>query len=236
MNKSETRVAIVTAAGRGIGAACARELAGAGYRVSLLSPSGAAEELARELGGIGFTGSVTEPTDLERLIGGTVQRFGRIDALINNTGRPPSGELLEIPDDDWLRGLDLVLLSVVRMSRLITPVMLEQGKGSIVNISSFVAFEPDSMFPVSAPMRAALGSFAKLYADRYAPSGIRMNNLLPGFTDSYPTRPELEALIPMRRYATVQEIAATARFLLSDDAGYITGQNIRVDGGLTRSV
>ena len=231
-----TKTAIVTAAGKGMGAAIATELAAVGYRVAIMSPSGAAENLARSLGGLGFTGSVTEVADLRRLVSETQRQLGRIDAVVNHTGHPPKGPLLELTDEDWHQGLDLVMLNVVRMSRLVTPIMQEQGGGAIVNISTFAVFEPDPVFPISASLRAALSSFTKLYADRYAAENIRMNNLLPGFIDSLPERAEWKARIPMERYGTVQEIAKTTRFLLSDDAGYITGQNIRVDGGITRSV
>jgi NAD(P)-dependent dehydrogenase (short-subunit alcohol dehydrogenase family) len=162
--------------------------------------------------------------------------YGRIDAVVNNTGHPPKGDLLTISDEDWHGAMDLVLLNVVRMARLVTPIMATQGGGTIVNISTYTAFEPDLAFPVSSSLRAALGDFAKLYADRYAGDGIRMNNVLPGFTESYPEAPENVARIPMGRYATIEEIAAAVAFLVSKDAGYITGQNLRVDGGLTRSI
>ena len=232
----EPKTAIVTAAGRGIGAAIARELHTASYRLALLSASGNAETLAAELGGIGLTGSVTDPAALERLVTTAMDTYGRIDAVVNNTGHAPKGDLLEIPDADWHTGLDLLLLNVVRMARLVTPIMQAQGGGAIVNISTFAAFEPDLAFPVSSSLRAALGAFTKLFADRYAADGIRMNSVLPGYVDSYPDSAALREKIPMQRYGTVEELAATVRFLLSDEAGYLTGQNIRVDGGLTRSV
>jgi NAD(P)-dependent dehydrogenase (short-subunit alcohol dehydrogenase family) len=230
------QVAIVTAAGRGMGAAIARELANNDYLLALMSPSGAAVELAKSLDSLGLTGSVTNPADLQRLVDQTMQQYGRIDAVVNHTGHPPKGVLLEIPDEDWHIGLDLVMLNVVRMARLVTPIMQTQGGGAIVNISTFAVFEPEATFPVSAAIRAALASFTKLYADQYAPDGIRMNNVLPGFIDSLPATEERRRRIPMGRYGTVTEIAKTVRFLLSSEAGYITGQNIRVDGGLTRSV
>lgn len=230
------KVAIVTAAGKGVGAAIASELAAAGYRVSLLSNSGGALRLAQDLGGIATTGSVTEPSDLANLVDSTMETFGQIDAVVNNTGHPPKGELLEIPDADWHLGLDMLVLNVVRMARLVTPIFLQQGGGAIVNISTFSAFEPELSFPVSSTLRSGLASFTKLYANRYAEFGIRINNILPGYMDNYPERAENIAKIPMKRHGKVQEIARTVRFLLSDDAGYITGQNIRVDGGLTRSI
>ena len=230
------KVAIITAAGKGIGAAIARELAASGYQVSLLSNAGGAIELAKELDGIGLTGSVTEPADLATLVDSTMDTDGRIDAVVNNTGHPPKGELLEISDDEWRLGLDLILLNVVRMARLVTPIFLQQGGGAIVNISTFSAFEPELAFPVSSTLRAGLASFIKLFANRYAEAGIRINNVLPGFMDNYPESKENLAKIPMKRYARVEEIAQTVRFLLSDEAGYIIGQNIRADGGLTRSI
>jgi NAD(P)-dependent dehydrogenase (short-subunit alcohol dehydrogenase family) len=230
------KVAIVTAAGKGVGAAIARELAEVGYQVSLMSNSGGAITLAQELGGIGMTGSVTEPADLKKLVDSTMETYGRIDAVVNNTGHPPKGELLEITDEDWHLGLDLLILNVVRMARLITPIFEKQGGGAIVNISTFSAFEPKPAFPVSSSLRAGLAGFTKLYADHYANAGIRMNNVLPGFMDNYPENPEIVANIPMNRHAKVQEVAKTVRFLLSSDAGYITGQNLRVDGGITHSI
>lgn len=230
------KVAIVTAAGKGMGAAIARELSSAGYKLALMSPSGGAEDLAKTLGGLGLSGSVTENADLEKLISMTTERYGRIDAVVNHTGHPPKGPLLEISDDDWHKGLDMLLLNVLRMARLVTPIMLAQGGGAIVNISTYAVFEPEATFPVSGSLRAALASFVKIYSDQYAAQGIRMNNLLPGFIDSLPETEERKKRIPMGRYGTVDEIAKTTRFLLSEDASYITGQNIRVDGGITRSV
>ncbi|ODR83164.1 oxidoreductase, partial [Haladaptatus sp. W1] len=178
------KVAIVTAAGRGIGEACARRLADDGYTPVLLSKSGAAVDVAEDLGGVGFEGSVTDTDDLAALVEAATERYGRIDALVNNTGHPATGDLLDISDEEWHAGLDLVLLNAVRTARLVTPVMQERGQGSIVNISTFSAFEPSHEFPVSSVLRAGLGSFTKLYADRYAADGIRMNAVLPGFVDS----------------------------------------------------
>jgi NAD(P)-dependent dehydrogenase (short-subunit alcohol dehydrogenase family) len=122
------------------------------------------------------------------------------------------------------------------MARLVTPIMQKQGGGAIVNISTFSAFEPKAAFPVSSSLRAALAGFTKMYADRYAAEGIRMNNILPGYMDNYPETAENLNKIPMGRYGSVDEVAKTASFLISADAGYITGQNIRVDGGITHSV
>ena len=234
--RSGERVAVVTAAGSGMGAACARELAQSGYRVALMSPSGKAGELAEELGGFGLAGSVTEAGDLESLVGEALDRYGRIDGVINSTGHPPSGDILDLTDDEWHEALDLVLLNVVRTARLVTPAMAHQEGGAIVNISTFSAFEPSPTFPLSSSLRAALAGFTKLYSDRYTAEGIRMNNILPGYLENFEIDEETLHSIPMQRQGALAEIAKTAAFLLSDDSGYITGQNIRVDGGITRSV
>ncbi len=240
---TEAPVALVTAASRGMGAAIARELAERGYRLVLMSRSDDVLRLADDLaastanlGTVGLTGSVTEAEDLERLVASALNHFGRIDAVVNNTGHAAKGELLTIADDDWHAGLDLLLLNVVRMARLVTPIMEKQGGGAFVNISTFAAIEPSLVFPVSSSLRAALGSFTKMYTDRYGSAGIRMNNVLPGYIETYETSNTIREAIPLKRQGSAEEIAKTVAFLLSEDAGYITGQNIRVDGGLTRSV
>lgn len=230
------KVAMVTAAGKGMGAAIAKELAATGYRVALMSPSGSAVQLATEVGGFGLSGSVTEVADIDRLVRETLDKYGRIDAVVNNTGHPPKGDLLSIEDEQWHAGLDLIVLSVARVLRRVTPVFQAQGGGAVVNISSFAADAPEQAMPVSSALRAALSSLTRLYADRYAKENIRINSVLPGFIDSWPETPEIVARIPMGRFGKTQEIAKTVAFLLSDGAGYITGQNIRVDGAIVRAL
>lgn len=233
---SEREVAIVTGAGSGIGAECARTLSNEGYELVLMSKSDSATEVADELDATGVMGSVTEPEDIEELVETAVDQHGRIDAVVNSTGHPATGDLLDISDEEWYDGLDLVYMNVVRIAREVTPVLTETGGGSIVNISTFSAYEPSRDFPVSSAFRAALGSFTKMYADQYAEEDVRMNNILPGFVDSYDVDQETVETIPMERPAGTEEIADAVAFLASNDASYITGQNLRVDGGLTRSV
>ncbi len=230
------KVALISAGGSGMGAAAARKLAQDGYHVAILSSSGKGEALAKELGGIGLTGSNQSNEDLQRLVDLTMQRWGRIDALVSSAEHGPRGPVLEISDEDWHKGMDVYFLNAVRPARLVAPIMAAQGGGAIVNISTAWAFEPAEMFPTSAVFRAGLASFTKIFADSYAAKNVRMNNVLPGWIDSLPATAERRESVPMGRYGKAEEIAATIAFLLSDGAGYITGQNIKVDGGLTRSV
>lgn len=230
------KVAIVTAGGSGMGAAAARRLAAEGFQIAILSSSGKGEALAQELGGIGVTGSNQSVDDLQRTVQLTLARWGRIDVLVNSAGHGPRGPILGITDDDWHRGLDTYLLNVIRATRLVTPTMQAQRAGAIINISSAWTFEPSDMFPTSAVFRAGLASFTKIFADTHAKDNIRMNNVLPGWIDSLPATEARRDAVPLGRYGRADEIAATIAFLASEGAAYITGQNLRVDGGLTRSV
>lgn len=230
------KVAIVTAGGSGMGAGAARRLAADGFKVAILSSSGKGEALAGELGGFGVTGSNQSNDDLKRLVDETMEKWGRIDVLVNSGAHGPRAPILELTDEQWHTGLDVYLMNVIRPTRLVTPIMQQQKSGVIINISTFATFEPDPLFPTSGVFRAGLASFTKLFADRYAADNVRMNNVLPGFIDSLPETEDRRQRIPMQRYGHTEEVAATIAFLASPGAGYITGQNIRVDGGITRSV
>ncbi|TCU76628.1 NAD(P)-dependent dehydrogenase (short-subunit alcohol dehydrogenase family) [Bradyrhizobium sp. R2.2-H] len=230
------KVALVTAGGSGMGAGAARRLAADGFRVAILSSSGKGEALAAELGGCGVTGSNQSNDDLKRLVDAAMAKWGRIDVLVNSAGHGPRAPITEITDEQWHAGLDTYLLNVIRPTRLVTPVMQAQKGGAIINISTAWAFEPSAMFPTSAVFRAGLAAFTKIFTDTHAADNIRMNNVLPGWIDSLPQQDARRDSVPLKRYGKVEEIAATISFLASDGAAYITGQNIRVDGGLTRSV
>lgn len=230
------KVALITAGGSGMGADAARRLASENYEIAILSSSGKGEALAGELGGVGLTGSNREVADIQRIIDITMERWGRVDVLVNSAGHGPKGPVLQISDEEWHDGMEVYLLNVIRPTRIVAPLMAAKGGGTIVNISTFAVFEPDPLFPTSGIFRAALASFTKLFADKYAPDNIRMNNILPGFIDSLPETEDRRARIPMGRYGKASEVSSLIAYLASDGAAYITGQNIRIDGGLTRAV
>ncbi|MEX0285218.1 MAG: SDR family oxidoreductase [Paracoccaceae bacterium] len=230
------KVALVTAGGSGMGADAARRLAADGFHVGVLSSSGKGEALGKELGGFGVTGSNLSGESLQALVDGAVERWGRVDVLVNSAGHGPKGAVLEMSDDDWHQGVEVYLMNVIRPTRMVTPVMQQNGGGAIINISTFAAFEPDPLFPTSGVFRAGLAAFSKLFADKYAADNIRMNNILPGFIDSLPETEDRRARIPLGRYGHTAEVSSLISWLASEDGGYMTGQNLRVDGGLTRSV
>jgi NAD(P)-dependent dehydrogenase (short-subunit alcohol dehydrogenase family) len=230
------KVAAFIASGTGIGADAAKYLYSKGYDIAIMSSSGKGEKLANQLGGFGYTGSNLLPKDISNFINGVISRFKKIDVLVNSAGHGPKGGILEISDENWFKGMEVYLLNVIRSSRIVTPIMKKQKNGSIINISSFATFEPEPNFPTSGVFRSGLTAFTKLYSDKYAKDNIRMNNILPGFINSLPENKQFLKRIPLQRYGKVSEISAVVEMLASNGGGYITGQNIRVDGGITRSV
>ncbi|GKT18447.1 SDR family oxidoreductase [Acidovorax sp. SUPP2522] len=229
------KVALITAGGSGMGAAAARRLAADGFRIGILSSSGKGQALAEALGGVGVTGSNQSVEDIGQLVDLAHRRWGRIDVLVNSAGHGPRAPLLDLSDEQWLEGMNTYLLNVIRPTRLVAPLMQRQGGGTIVNISSAWALEPSALFPASSVMRAGLASFTRIFVDSFSAENVRMNNVLPGWIDSLPVWEERRTAVPLQRYGTVEEVAATVAFLASDGAAYITGQSLRVDGGLMRA-
>ena len=228
------KVCVIVGGGKGMGAAVAREMYKRHYRLALMSPSENCEKLANELDGIAVRGKAENAADTQALFDATMEKYGRIDSLLIHVGGPPKGDLLDIADEDWIKANEMVLLPVIRMSKLVTPIMKDQGGGSIVNITTFSAFEPSLTFPTSSVYRVGVSSFTKLYSDRYGSNNIRMNCLLPGFTDSLDLPQKFADMSTFKRLASAEEQARAAAFLLTDDSTYITGQSIRSDGGVTR--
>jgi NAD(P)-dependent dehydrogenase (short-subunit alcohol dehydrogenase family) len=230
------KTCLIAGGGRGMGAATAREMHKRGYKLALMSPSDSCETLAAELGGVARRGVAESGEDIEAIVALTMETYGRIDSVLIHVGGPPKGDLLDISEEDWDRAHAMVLKPVIRMAKLVTPIMEAQGAGSIVCITTFSALEPSLSFPTSSVYRVGVSSFAKLFSDRYGPSKIRMNCLLPGFTDSLNLPAKYGEMAALKRLARAEEQAKAAAFLLTDDSSYITGQSLRVDGGVTRSL
>ena len=230
------KICLIIGGGRGMGAATAREMNIRGYKLALLSPSENCEKLADELGGIAHRGKAESASDINAIFDLTMKNYHRIDAALIHVGGPPKGDLLEISEENWDKANEMIIKPVIRMAKLLTPVMEKQGGGSIVNITTFSAFEPSLTFPTSSVYRVAVSSFTKLYSDRYGASNIRMNCLLPGFTDSLELPKKFADMAALGRLARAEEQAKVAAFLLTDESSYITGQSIRTDGGVTRHI
>lgn len=250
-------VALVTGASRGIGAATARLLARRGYRLALMSRSGCGE-IASELGAWHYSGSLIDEGDIKSFVDGAAARYGRLDALVASTGRyssildkvdvtPSTGpgglgydpgfkpDIFSVPRTAWHDALDLLVLSTVSLAKFATPHLLASGGGAIVAVSGMEAAEPQLRYLLS-PVRSAIHGFARLYSDRYAADGIRMNCVLPGMLENAAQHsdPGLLRSIPTGRAGTLEEIAETIAFLASPASSYITAQTLLVDGGLNR--
>ena len=211
------KTAIITAASQGIGEACARKLSELNYNLVLMSRSKKIITLADELECLALEGSVTEKDDLKKVVQLALDSFGSLDSVVNNTGHAPKGDLLEISDQEWYSSIDILLMNVIRISRFIVPAMKENG-GSIVNISAFGAENPSLDFPTSSVVRSALTSYTKLFSRKHGKYNIRMNNLLPGFVDSYSVTDDIRKNIGLEREASVNEIANGVSFLLSEES------------------
>ena len=230
------KIAVLIAAGSGMGADAAKCLSKNGFKIAVMSSSSKATKLAKKLNGMGYIGSNLKNNQLKEFIDLVYKKWGRIDVVVNSAGHGPKGEILKINDKDWMIAMETYFLNVVRVCRIVTPIMKKQKNGSIINISTYAVFEPEKSFPTSGVLRAALSSFTKIYSDEHAKFNIRINNILPGFIDSLNTKKEFLKRIPLKRVGKVNEISAVVKLLASNEGAYITGQNIRVDGGITRSI
>ncbi|MBS1719904.1 MAG: SDR family oxidoreductase [Armatimonadetes bacterium] len=251
------KVAMIMAGSKGIGLATAKRLAEEGCRVSICSRSEEHLEAAvAEIGGDAYpyVCDVTNPADLEWWISTTVREVGAPEILITNTGGPPAGRFTEMTDDQWRAGVDSTLLNIVRMVRLVSPMMIEAKWGRIVHITSIVAKDPVPILPISATLRAGIMALTKLQAHEFGPHGITVNGVLPGHTmterqthlaevraerESRTPEEVLEEVAkdsPMGRLGTPDEIAAAITFLASAPASYVSGVSLLVDGAASRGL
>lgn len=253
------KVALVTAASKGLGKGVALALAREGCQVVIASRSEeqlrvAAREIAEVAGSepLFVPTNVTRADDIDRLVATAIERHGRIDILFNNAGGPPPGYFFDFSDEQWHQAVDLLLLSTVRLMRAVVPGMRERKWGRIINSTSTAVKQPISNLLLSNAVRTAVIGLAKSLSFEVARDGITVNNLVPGsiltdrirqnarITSERTGQPAEEIMraaeeeIPMGRYGTVEEYAAAAAFLASEQASYITGTNFSVDGGIYR--
>jgi 3-oxoacyl-[acyl-carrier protein] reductase len=255
------RVALVAAASRGLGRAIAEELAAEGAALILCSRTEAALketcesiESAKGVPVLGVAGDVSNAEDVSRIVGAGLERFGRVDILVTNTGGPPAGRFESLGQKDWEAATRLLLNSVLELTRAVLPGMKERRWGRVLNVTSIAVKQPVDNLILSNSLRAAVTGFARTLANEVAPYGITVNNLLPGYTRTErveelaralaageglsegEVRARWEAQIPMGRLGEPREFGALAAFLASERASYITGTSITVDGGWARSL
>lgn len=257
----QNKIAIVAAASQGLGRAAARQLALEGATVVICSRSEevitrTARELREESGSVVLPvkADVTKPQDISHLVSEAEQRFGAVHILVNNAGGPPAGDMLALTDEDWLRGHELTLMSVVRLTRAVLPVMVRQEWGRIITINSIVAKQPIDELLLSSAVRPGIGGLTKVLANQYAKYNITVNTVCPGHirtrrqeelaqtrararrisVEQYFT--ETAAAIPAGRLGRPEEIGNAVAFLASEQAAYINGVNLLVDGSAAKGV
>ena len=239
------RTAIVCGASQGMGLAIAQTFAREGMNVAMFARRRKVLEAeAERLGALAVQGDVSNPQDCERLVAATVDAFGGVDVLVNNSGGPPRGPALEVDDELLEAAVSLLLISAVRLTNLCLPHLRKSAAGRVINIESSTVKEPADNLALSNAIRPGVVGWAKTLAREIGPDGITVNTIAPGRIDTerirevWPDGPTEEDLktIPLRRLGRTDEIAAVVCFLASDAGSYVTGTVIPVDGGLIRSL
>jgi 3-oxoacyl-[acyl-carrier protein] reductase len=239
------RTAIVCGASSGMGLAIAEALAGEGANVAMFARRRELlEREAERIGALAVRGDVTNPADLKRLVGRTLEAFGGLDILVNNSGGPPRTPAAGLTDELVENAVELLLLSAIRLTELCLPQLERSGRGRVINIESSSVREPIDNLALSNAVRPGVIGWAKTLAREVGPKKITVNSIAPGkietvrLAESYSGKPRAEDLeqIPLRRFGAPKEVAEVVCFLASEAAGYVTGAVIPVDGGLTRSL
>ncbi len=259
--KLKGRVAVISGASMGLGRAVALQLAMEGAKVAITAlddPSlpEAAALIRKETGAEVFAmpADVSDLDQASSFMQAAIAHFGTIDILVNNAGGPPSAKFLEIPDELWLKGVQLNLMSTIAMTREAVPVMKEKKWGRIINMTSISVKQPIDGLILSNTVRSGVIGFAKTLSTELAPYNITVNSVCPGYTMTdrvtnlakviaakEGTTPEAviggwESEIPMQRLGTPEEFASLVAYLASEGAGYITGAAIQIDGGWYRGI
>ena len=239
------RTAIVCGASSGIGLAIAESLAAEGANVAMFARRRELlEREAERIGALAIQGDVTDPRARERLVQRTVDAFGGVDVLVNNSGGPPRGPALEITRESIEAAVDLLLVSAVELTRLCLPYLGRSNRGRVINIESSSVKEPIDNLALSNAVRPGVIGWAQTLAREVGTRGITVNSIAPGrinterLEEVYPDGPSESdlATIALRRLGDPREVAGVVAFLCSDQAAYVTGAVVAVDGGLTRSL
>lgn len=246
MENTAVKTALVTGASRGIGAAIAKKLAARGFMVIINygHSSAAAEEVKNQIEQAGgqavlMQGDVSSGDDVDRMFKDIKKTWGRLDVLVNNAGINRDTLLVRMKEDQWDAVLSTDLKSVFFTTKAAASLMMRQRSGSIINIASVVGITGNAGQANYAAAKAGVIGFTKSVAKELAARGIRVNTIAPGFietdmTDAIPEkiREGMLETIPLRRGGKAEDVANAVAFLASDDAGYIIGQVLKVDGGM----
>lgn len=255
------KVALVTAASEGLGLACALRLAEAGCSVAICARrqdvlQHAQNEIKRATGSeiLAVPTDLTKAEAIQSFVKAVHSQYGRIDVLVANTGHIPYGGIFELDDSQWYNAFDLLLMSMVRLARLVAPLMQEQGRGDIVFLSSVVAKEPSPNLLLSNVLRVGLVALAKSLSQSLANDNIRVNTVNSGYFDTGRVRRRIDEMaskkgisreaaarhiagdIPMGRIGNAEELAELVAFLVSRRSEFLTGSTIQIDGGKSHGI
>lgn len=229
----EQKIAIVTGGNKGIGKAIAEKLRSDNTIVLSISRSGSESEFD-------YLGDVSKAEEMDAVIAAILEKYGKIDLLVNNAGITKDKLLLTMSAEDWREVMDVNLFSAFYLSKLVSRGMLKRRSGKIINISSVVGLHGNAGQCNYSASKAGLIGLTKSMAKEYAPKGICVNAIAPGFIETAMTgklsaemQKNIEAQIPLKRFGQPEDIAAAVSFLASDSANYITGQVLSVCGGMS---